>query len=266
MPIKKRLFVALLAISVVFLGGLAIIVWYLLTHQGILLNQIIFALLIGGAALFLVVIGLGILFLVLALWSAGGIQTPRNMMLLAVNSLFPLALTLGQLVGIDREKIRASFIAVNNQLVHNRGVHVNPQDLLILAPHCLQWSGCPHKITMDVNNCKGCGKCPIDDLRRLADTYGVQLAVVTGGTLARSFVRKHRPKAIVAVACERDLTSGIQDVKNVPVMGILNSRPQGPCFNTLVDIKQVEESLREFLGMAPGKNEEPRGINYRLGG
>ena len=264
MQIKKRLFVALLSISVLFLGGLAIIVWYLLTHQGILLNQILFTLLIGAVVVFLVIIGLGILFLVLALWSSGGIHTPQNMMLLAVNSLFPIALSLGQLVGIDREKIRASFIAVNNQLVHNRGVHVKPEQVLILAPHCLQWSDCPHKITIDVNNCRRCGKCPIDDLHRLAGTYGVKLAVATGGTLARSFVKNYRPKAIVAVACERDLTSGIQDVKDLPVMGVLNIRPQGPCFNTLVDIKEVEKSICDFLGFATKENTFSDGLNFRL--
>ncbi|MGI6553283.1 MAG: DUF116 domain-containing protein [Bacillota bacterium] len=93
-------------------------------------------------------------------------------------------------MGFDKEKIRASFVAVNNQLVHNRGLKVDPGDILILAPHCLQWSQCPHKITVDVNNCRRCGRCPISDLHRLAETYGVRFAVATGGTLARSFVKK----------------------------------------------------------------------------
>jgi len=246
MRMKKRLFIALLSVSALLLGGVLVLTWYLITHQGILLHQILVTGILLGTAGFLCLVGLGILFLVITLWSAGGIHTPQNLMLLAVNSLFPLALSVGSLLGIDREKIRASFIAVNNQLVRTRGVRVKPEEVLILVPHCLQWSECPHKITADVNNCRECGRCPIADLKKLARCYGAHLAVATGGTLARSFVAFYRPKAIVAVACERDLTSGIQDVP-LPVMGVLNVRPHGPCFNTKVDVAEVEEHLKTIV-------------------
>ena len=46
-----------------------------------------------------------------------------------------------------------------------------------------------------------------------------------------------RPKLVVAVACEGDLTSGIKDCYPLPVIGVLNDRPFGPCFNTHVDGK-----------------------------
>ena len=81
----------------------------------------------------------------------------------------------------------------------------------------------------------------------LSHKYGIHLAVATGGTLARQVVKAIRPKAIVAVACERDLTSGIQDVFPLPVLGVLNERPNGPCFNTRVDIAKVEEAIKIFL-------------------
>ena len=49
------------------------------------------------------------------------------------------------------------------------------------------------------------------------------------------------------VACERDLTSGIQDVFPMPVIGVLNQRPNGPCFNTSVDIDAIEEEIKTFI-------------------
>ena len=81
----------------------------------------------------------------------------------------------------------------------------------------------------------------------LAHKYGCKLAVATGGTLARQMVKQARPKAIVAVACERDLTSGIQDVFPLPVLGVLNERPFGPCFNTRVDIDKLEKAILVFM-------------------
>ena len=51
----------------------------------------------------------------------------------------------------------------------------------------------------------------------------------------------------MAIACERDLTGGIQDVYPLPAVGVLNIRPNGPCFNTHVDIEKVREEIEKFL-------------------
>jgi hypothetical protein len=80
----------------------------------------------------------------------------------------------------------------------------------------------------------------------------VGIAVATGGTLARRIVVERRPKLIIAVACERDLSSGIQDSYPLPVYGILNRRPQGPCYDTLVNLERVEEALQTFLAPEAG--------------
>jgi len=56
-----------------------------------------------------------------------------------------------------------------------------------------------------------------------------------------------KPKAIVAVACELDLTSGIRDTYPIPVIGVLNRRPNGPCYNTSVDIAEVKKALLHFI-------------------
>lgn len=71
--------------------------------------------------------------------------------------------------------------------------------------------------------------------------------MATGGTLARHFVKQYRPRAVVAIACERDLTSGIQDTQPLPVLGVLNLRPHGPCLNTQVNLNQVEQAVQFFL-------------------
>jgi hypothetical protein len=113
-------------------------------------------------------------------------------------------------------------------------------------PHCLQNYNCKVKITGNVENCEGCGKCPIKDLLELSHKHGVELAVATGGTIARRIVVQKRPKLIIAVACERDLTSGIQDTYPLPVYGIFNQRPYGPCFNTGLPLAEVETAIRHF--------------------
>ena len=77
---------------------------------------------------------------------------------------------------------------------------------------------------------------------------------ITG--IARRLVLERRPRCLVAVACERDLTSGIQDVAPMPVLGVFNTRPFGPCIDTDVAIPEVEAALRELLGLPPLEQEK----------
>ena len=59
----------------------------------------------------------------------------------------------------------------------------------------------------------------------------------------KKIIIENKPKAVIAVACERDLTSGIQDMKHIPVLGIFNKRPNGPCVDTFIDIHEVEDAI-----------------------
>jgi uncharacterized protein len=161
--------------------------------------------------------------------------------------LFPFMILMGKVVRVSKEKVQQSFIELNNHLVRSNHPQARPTRLLVLLPHCIQNFDCEIKITGNIKNCKGCGKCEIKDLVELSDRYQVKIAVATGGTLARRIIVENRPEGIVAVACELDLTSGIQDSYPIPVIGILNERPQGPCFNTKVDIQKVKDGILDFL-------------------
>jgi len=154
-------------------------------------------------------------------------------------------------VGVSIERVQQSFIELNNHLVRSNNHRTLPARLLILLPHCIQDFDCEIKITGNIKNCKRCGKCEIKDLVDISEQFQVKIAVATGGTLARRIIVENRPEAIVAVACELDLTSGIQDSYPIPVIGILNERPNGPCINTKVDIQKVRKAILDFLGATP---------------
>lgn len=243
---KKRLFIALILISLsvaalstyglwmVSFPGLANISAYLPFVLGMLLAAVILAIAFGV---------IGIIFAILGFRTLGVFQ---GLAWSAVNLLFPMAICLGKLFDVDKERVERSFIEVSNHLIRQKSIKVSPDKLLILTPHCIQQESCPHKITRDVANCHQCGNCQVGELIAMANTYGVKLAIVTGGTLARKVIKTYRPQAVLAIACERDLTSGIQDVFPLPVIGVLNDRPYGPCCNTRVDLQYVEKAIRDF--------------------
>jgi hypothetical protein len=164
-----------------------------------------------------------------------------------IKFLFPMAVRIGKIFGIKRRQLEGSFIAVSNLIFMKSRIKVPANKLLVLVPHCLQLATCPHKITRDPNNCKRCGGCNIGDLVKLSEELGFVFFVATGGTLARQVVINNRPQAVLAIACERDLMSGIQDVYPLPAVGVLNIRPNGPCYNTRVNMDEVRKVLSQII-------------------
>lgn len=185
--------------------------------------------------------------LVVNVWTGRSFLFTRKLRGVTIKLFLPLMTILGKIVGISKRKVRSSFINVNNEMVLAEGGRFAPNELLLLMPHCLQNSKCDRRLTYDINNCERCGKCPLAGLLNIHDKYGVHLAVATGGTIARRIVVQKRPRMILAVACERDLASGIQDTFPLPVYGVLNERPNGPCLDTNVQLKLVEKALHLFL-------------------
>ncbi|WP_183362277.1 DUF116 domain-containing protein [Geomonas limicola] len=190
---------------------------------------------------------LGTLLLVLTTALGKDILFTKFMRGVVIKFLLPLIEFLGRLFGISKDTIRQSFVAMNNSLVASQRLKIKPDRILILLPHCLQLAACEIKVTGEIDKCLRCGRCDIMGLADLAQKYSVDISVATGGTLARKVIVEKRPKLVLAVACERDLTSGIKDCYPLPVIGVLNDRPFGPCFNTKVDVEKIDEALRSVL-------------------
>lgn len=165
-----------------------------------------------------------------------------------VSALYPVLIVLGKTINIPKNEIRKVYIKLNNEYIYSNKYNFRPKDILILIPHCIQKSSCKLKVTTEVRNCKSCGLCNVGDLVSLQDKYNVNVFIATGGTLARKKIIESRPKAVIAVACERDLTAGVQDARQVPVLGVFNKRPNGPCVDTKIEIEEVEDAIKFFIG------------------
>lgn len=245
--IQKRLFIGLILASLLLVSILAYGLWTI-SFDGLALISSWLPVILGAVIAGLIILAaIGILGIVLAIWGVKTVPFFQNLAWTAINLLFPTAIRIGRFFDVDKELIEQSFIEVSNHLIKQKQITVRPEKLLILTPHCIQNDDCLYKITRDTANCKRCGKCQVNDLISLAENYGVILAIVTGGTMARKTIKEMRPHAVLAIACERDLTSGIQDVFPMPVIGVLNERPCGPCCNTRVNMQRVEQAVVDFL-------------------
>ena len=246
-PPRKRLFVTLMGVTCLIVVAAIFLAWWI-PNRGLAnihpkLPHIvgIIMVVLSGAA----ILGTGLLVLTTALGK--DIFLTRFMRLVVIKFLLPVIEFVGRVIGLDKDRIRQSFVAMNNSLVISLHMKVKPDRILVLLPHCIQLSDCEIKVTGDIHKCVQCGRCSIKGLVDIGRKYSIDISVATGGTLARKVIVEKRPKLVLAVACERDLTSGIKDCYPLPVIGIFNERPFGPCFNTVVDVSKIDDALRQVL-------------------
>jgi hypothetical protein len=183
---------------------------------------------------------------------------------LGMKLVIPFALFVAGALKKDKDMIRSLFIDINNLFVEAGDIRKEPDKIMLLLPHCLQNSECSRKITGDAANCINCGRCTIGAVREMAKEKGVKLRVVTGGTAARKAIADEKPEIVLSVACERDLAIGISDVSNIPVIGVLNKRPNGPCVNTTVDIGVLRDKLDSMI-RSPEEEAEYGGCSEAAG-
>ncbi len=244
---RKRLFIGLLslvAVLIVVTAGLAL--W--VPSGGLLSLHPLLPIILTSVVVILTVLLMGgLLLLILTLLTGRDLFFSQTLRQIVIRYLFPAIIAFGRLLGIRRDTLQQSFIALNNQLVQAKKLRVPASRTLLLLPHCIQLFDCDIRITGEVDKCRRCGRCAVNELTGLAAARGIDIAVASGGTLARKIIVERRPQLIIAVACERDLTSGIRDAYPLPVIGVLNQRPHGPCINTRVVLAELEATLDEYL-------------------
>lgn len=142
------------------------------------------------------------------------------------------------------EALDRIVIGLNNLSVKARRPRVKPGQILVLLPSCLQAGDCKQNVVGDLAGCRRCGRCRIGPLLDLCERAGVAAALVKGGRMAVKLARQEHIRAVVAVACEKELRAGILACLPKATIALINRRPHGPCTETDVDVAEVEKAIR----------------------
>ena len=140
-----------------------------------------------------------------------------------------------------------TLIALNNLSVRLRRTRCRPGELLVLFSRCLQRSACERKLDETLQNCARCGQCAVCRFLEIRDKYGVQVFMAVGGRQAAARAGAPGVKAIVAVACRKELRAGVFASLRKAVLARTIAWPVGPCKDTTVRMDEVEEAVRWFL-------------------
>jgi len=128
---------------------------------------------------------------------------------------------------------------------------IPPGERVLLLSHCLRPSGsCPGKFSRDGLECpEACPEaCLLKEFRETASRLGYKgVCIAAGGAMAVNFVKKHRPRGIVAVACSRELEEGVERVMRMglpepPVIVVVPLLRDG-CIDTEVDAPSVLRAI-----------------------
>ncbi len=236
---RSTTFLILAGIALSILAGLFIVSWYMMRPRveqfSTVLPGVIEWSMIGVSVCLLVLVSIE----VFVLRKAGKSLFPYTLVERLFLLVLPKALWLGGRLGISRDRVGNSFIKVHNRVTTSNADRLNPERLLMLLPRCL-------------------GKVARSDLMSRTREYDMRVVTAGGGEEARKAIGQFRPTLILAVACERDLLSGIKDVsERVPVLAIPNRRPEGPCKNTCLQIEKVEEILKFIKARKKAADETP---------
>jgi hypothetical protein len=222
----KRLFFALSAGFLAIAAGASLLSWYMVTPRLAQWYPGAPAILLVFLALLLVLLAVSVgavVIMLLTNWPRSTRASSLARLILAV--VEARVFWLGRLLSIDRDRLAHAFVRINNALVRMDPRGAAPEQAIVLLPRCLR-------------------KEQLEQARALARSCGVEAAIVGGGEQARQRVQEKRPKLVIGVACERDLLSGIRDVRGqFSVLGIPNQRPEGPCRNTQIDLEELKSAL-----------------------
>jgi hypothetical protein len=230
----RRLFLGFSIVTIATAILAALFLWFLISPRLLLigpwLHGIVRILLLGVLSVFVGWYGLtvaSVLFEKQVLLGHGARQR-------LINAVVPWAIRLGTLAGFSRDRVSNSFVRVSNSSARATAKRVAPGGLLLLLPRCL--TGEVRKVLLDLGRSCGC-----------------KISTASGGTVARLQIDRMKPQAIITMACERDLVSGILDVAaEIPVIAIPNRRPKGPCKDTEIEVEDVNKAMRLFLGSEYG--------------
>ncbi len=225
----KRIFMGLLLITILILGAIGLLFWYLTLPRLAQFHPSL-PIIIGIVLLSLwLIVALWFVLMALSIWLEKDIYMRFGSREISITFMVPIVFKIGIRLGISKDKLSNSFVKVCNSIISTRAKKIKPENLLILLPRCLQ-------------------KQLIERIKKFSAQMNIPTYIVGGGSKARQIVYKLKPKAIIGVACERDLLSGIKDViDQIPVIGIPNIRPEGPCKDTLIDLNEFEKAVKTFL-------------------
>lgn len=147
-------------------------------------------------------------------------------------------------VGVDEKELFELYVQTKNRAQLEKFASTSFNERIILLPRCMRATNCPAEIGKNGYECKQCGKCAATEITKATKRLGYKGAfMLPGGSLAKSIIAKMKPKAVVGVACAKELVMGICMCERFGVLVQGVELLKDGCINTIVDMKTLINTL-----------------------
>lgn len=147
--------------------------------------------------------------------------------------------------GLSAEKAERLFDEVNR--THREAVlGLDPAEACLFLPHCLRSRDCSGRPGEEGLECARCGRCVITDLIGAAEALGLRVFCVPGGSLVEKLARRYRPKALIGVACAKEILLALKTFGSKGVLLQVFALSRDGCFETGLESKELLSFLDEW--------------------
>lgn len=129
--------------------------------------------------------------------------------------------------------------------------------ILLIMPRCVSRRGCCQDAGHDVAASRDCHACPLGDVARLCDRFGVRALVAYRSHIAFAIAREEQPDLIIASACHDRLVKALRSVPEHPALLAPLAGMEKMCVNADLDLDWLEEQLRAVTAPGPVPGSGP---------
>ena len=147
-------------------------------------------------------------------------------------------------VGVDAKIVDQIGVEVRNSVNEKYFKKIEPQDKILVLPHCLRHTDCEAKLESSGLVCTDCNRCVIGVLKNKGEDMGFKVFIIPGSTFLKKILEKNDFKAVLGVACYQDLNLSMMKLSKFSCQGV--PLLKDGCINTKVDAKAVLEKMGEI--------------------
>ena len=182
-----------------------------------------------------------------------------KLLLFTMDVFYGLFKKFSESMGVNAKIVDNIGVEVRNKVNEKHFKKINPQDTILVLPHCLRHLECEAKLETSGLVCKNCKRCVIGVLKDKGEKMGFQVFIIPGSTFLKKIVEQNKFKAVIGVACFQDLNLAMMNLSNFPCQGVPLLRDG--CVNTKVDTRAVLEKmgvkLKEAKKLTPDNSCNP---------
>lgn len=145
-------------------------------------------------------------------------------------------------LGVKPENIDKLYVEIKNDYYKETFKRIPPKDKIVFLPQCLRGPSCKASVTKQGFVCNGCNKaeCRVYKIKTRAESKGYRVFITPGGSMVVKLIQKYRPRAILGVACMKEI---VMAMENIPLPGQAIQLTRDGCINTDVKMSEVMKAL-----------------------